>query len=65
MSKRLETFRNPDYSPKVATKLPEKLQRHTESTYNARYVWLPIEWQDDKPVLRWRDEWTLEEVLQK
>ncbi len=23
----------------------------------ADYVWLPIEWEDQKPVIRWRDEW--------
>jgi beta-xylosidase len=26
---------------------------------DGRYVWLPIEWERDKPVLRWRDEWDL------
>ena len=25
---------------------------------DARYIWLPIEFEDDKPVVRWRDEWT-------
>ena len=25
-----------------------------------RHVWLPIEFKDDKPVLRWRDEWSLD-----
>ena len=25
---------------------------------DARYIWLPIEFEDGKPVLRWRDEWT-------
>ncbi|MCR5101167.1 MAG: family 43 glycosylhydrolase, partial [Butyrivibrio sp.] len=23
----------------------------------ADYVWLPIEWEDEKPVIRWKDEW--------
>ncbi|MBO7108575.1 MAG: family 43 glycosylhydrolase [Prevotella sp.] len=27
---------------------------------DARYIWLPIEFEDGKPVVRWRDEWTLE-----
>lgn len=27
---------------------------------DARYIWLPIEFEDGKPVIRWRDEWTLE-----
>ncbi len=26
---------------------------------DGRYVWLPIEWEGDRPVLRWRDEWDL------
>ena len=25
---------------------------------NARYIWLPIEFEDGKPVIRWRDEWS-------
>ena len=25
---------------------------------DARYIWLPIEFEDGKPVVRWRDEWT-------
>ena len=31
----------------------------TANTSIADYVWLPIEWENDRPVLRWRDEWTL------
>ena len=26
---------------------------------DARYIWLPIEFEEGKPVVRWRDEWTL------
>ena len=26
---------------------------------DARYIWLPIEFEDGKPVVRWRDEWQL------
>ncbi len=26
---------------------------------DARYIWLPIEFEDGKPVIRWRDEWKL------
>ena len=25
---------------------------------DARYIWLPIEFEDGKPIVRWRDEWT-------
>ena len=24
---------------------------------DARYIWLPIEFEQGKPVVRWRDEW--------
>ena len=30
---------------------------------DARYIWLPIEFEDGKPVVRWRDEWTLPKDL--
>lgn len=26
---------------------------------DGRYIWLPIEWEGDKPVLRWHEEWSL------
>ena len=26
---------------------------------DARYIWLPIEFEDGKPVVRWRDEWEI------
>ena len=29
----------------------------TADTSIADYVWLPIEWEDGRPVLRWRDAW--------
>lgn len=51
----------PDTSPKEAAPLPGVLQKHNENTYKSRYVWLPIEWDGDKPVLRWRSEWRIED----
>jgi len=48
----------PDKSPKEVTPLPMKEQRHKENTSVARYVWLPIEWDGDKPIIRWQDEWS-------
>ncbi len=27
---------------------------------NARYIWLPIEFEDGKPIVRWQEEWTFE-----
>lgn len=51
----------PDTSPKEITSVPGALQKHNENTYRSRYVWLPIEWEGEKPVIRWRDEWRTEE----
>lgn len=51
----------PDTSPKAAAPLPGVQQRHRENTAISRYVWLPIEWEGDKPVIRWRGEWSAEE----
>lgn len=30
-----------------------------QNPIDGRYVWLPIAWEDDKPVLRWQSRWTL------
>ena len=32
-------------------------QLETANTQIADYVWLPIEWEGEKPVLRWQDRW--------
>ena len=32
---------------------------------DARYIWLPIEFEEGKPVIRWRDVWNLSELEQK
>ena len=50
----------PDTTPKEITSVPGTLQKHSENTYQSRYVWLPIEWEGEKPVIRWRDEWNTE-----
>lgn len=52
----------PDTSPQKAAPLPGVEQKHAENTSISRYVWLPIEWDGDKPILRWRDEWRWEEL---
>ncbi len=57
MERHFQDYR-PDLSPKAAVPLPGKLQIHTENTSISRYVWLPMEWQGDKPVIRWRDQWS-------
>ena len=58
---RHQEITKPDHSPKEAGALPKKLQRHMENTSVARYVWLPIEWEGGKPVIRWHDEWKIED----
>jgi hypothetical protein len=30
---------------------------HPQHPSDARYIWLPIEFEEGKPVVRWRDEW--------
>lgn len=30
-----------------------------ENAIDGRYVWLPVEWEDGRFILRWRDEWDL------
>jgi hypothetical protein len=52
----------PDYSEKEAATLPERKRRHFDNTRISDYVWLPIEWQGEKPVIRWRDEWRIEDL---
>ena len=32
-----------------------------QNTSIADYVWLPIIFENDRPVIRWRDSWKLEE----
>ncbi|CZQ96526.1 family 43 glycosylhydrolase [Trichococcus ilyis] len=30
-------------------------------TSKANYVWLPIEWEGDRPIIRWHEEWRIED----
>ena len=53
----------PDTTPRKAAPLPGTEQRHRENTSISRYVWLPIEWQGGKPVIRWRKSWRPEELV--
>ena len=53
----------PDTSPQKAAPLPGEEQKHGENTSKSRYVWLPIEWEGEKPVLQWRDEWKVEDLI--
>jgi beta-xylosidase len=29
---------------------------------DGRYAWLPVEWEGEKPVVRWRDHWSLADI---
>lgn len=31
------------------------------NTSKSDYVWLPIEWENDRPFIRWKDEWRIED----
>lgn len=58
MERHFKDYR-PDTSPKEIKELPEELITHKENTYKSRYVFLPIEWEGEKPVIRWQDEWRI------
>ena len=51
----------PDRTPKNAQPLPGKEQENIENTFKSRYVWLPIDWEGEKPVIRWRDSWRVDD----
>ena len=50
----------PDRSVRPAGKLSGKPMTHMENTSIARYVWLPIEWEGEKPIIRWQNEWKID-----
>jgi hypothetical protein len=60
-SERARNMVKPDYSPQEGTELPKKKKHRFDNTSISGYVWLPIAWQDEKPVIQWRDEWRLED----
>lgn len=53
------------FDPATPDDLREEANRKNNSveinTSEAEYVWLPVEWEDGKPVLRWYDEWRIED----
>ncbi|MBR1741029.1 MAG: family 43 glycosylhydrolase [Lachnospiraceae bacterium] len=49
----------PDTSPKEIRELPGELITHKENTYKSRYVFLPVEWEGEKPVIHLQDEWRI------
>ena len=60
MKKHFKNYQ-PDYTPRKLHPLPGKIQKHMENTGGSRYVWLPVEWKGNKPVIRWRKEWKWED----
>ena len=52
-----------DREPKEAHPLPGEKRWNKDNTWCSDYVWLPVEWIGGKPVLRWRDEWRVEDIL--
>lgn len=56
MERRYKDY-HPDITPKEIHALSGEKVKHGENTSIARYVWLPIEWEGDKPVIRWQKEW--------
>ena len=55
----------PDYSPKEMSELPHKTFKHGGNTSISEYVWLPIEWKNDVPYIRWHEQWRLEDYIGK
>ena len=56
------------HQPNAITDVPVQIVDRSKQTrngwdvtYNARYVFLPITWQGEKPIIEWKDEWKLED----
>ena len=62
-SGRHKNITEPDLSPKEMMELPKKTFKRHENTSISRYVWLPIEWKNNVPYIRWHDEWRIEDYL--
>lgn len=62
IEKRYKNYK-PDYSPQEIKPLPGVEQKHSENAYKSRYVWLPIEWEGDMPLIRWKKEWRIEDYI--
>jgi hypothetical protein len=63
MSKEKNANKFKDRSPKSIVELPRKKKLHFDNTSISRYVWLPIEWLDNKPIIRWYDEWCIDNFI--
>ncbi|MDO4285036.1 MAG: family 43 glycosylhydrolase [Eubacteriales bacterium] len=53
-----------DREPKGEPVLPSEERTFDDDTSISRYIWLPIEWDGDRPVIRWRDEWCVEDFTE-
>lgn len=49
----------PDTSPRYPHPLTGMENTSTQNTSISQYVWLPIEWEGDKPIIRWHRRWKL------
>lgn len=58
--KLFDTLFDPKTPEPEKEKVRELFRSVASNTSEADYVWLPVEWQDGKPVLRWYDEWTID-----
>ncbi len=57
-----EQLFDPRTSEEVKQVAKEKIDAASvQNTSLADYVWLPVEWEADKPVLRWHDAWRIED----
>lgn len=56
-----------DYVPDTSEQKPQPLPGvesiHQDDTWKSRYVWLPIEWEAEKPVVRWHHSWRWEDLI--
>ncbi len=65
-SRRFQGYYEKQFAPGGSTLTPEeeaelrKLEGQIEPSL-ARYVWLPIRFDGDRPYIEWRDEWSLDE----
>jgi hypothetical protein len=57
------TNTTPDTTPKEAHPPAGILRHHKDNSSIARYVWLPIQWEGDHPVIRWHSSWRWEDFL--
>ena len=61
MEKRFKDYQA-DLSPKTEVRWLDKPKHYSENTKVSRFVWLPIEMENGKPVIRWKDSWNTEEL---